>query len=99
MLLLAKVSWADETVPFDQPGCVVCLTEFEQRLSQLLDGFEDPHPHQVLLERSDEPFGASELVTWYLCEALRMSGHHRLSPALRDAICLKDWLDARRKTE
>src|SRR3982750_4928358 len=48
-----------EPVPFDQPGCVVGLTEGQQRLPKLLDGVEGPHPEQVLLERADEALGAA----------------------------------------
>src|SRR5215203_404611 len=43
-----------EPVPFDEPGGVVDLAEDQQRLTELLDGVEGPHPEQVLLERADE---------------------------------------------
>ena len=43
----------------DQPSVVVGLSEREQRLPQFLDGLEDPHPEQVLLQGADEPFGAA----------------------------------------
>ena len=43
----------------DQPGRVVGFPEREQRLPQLLDGVEDPHPEQVLLEGADESLGAA----------------------------------------
>lgn len=33
-----------------------------------------------------------ELAAWYLNEALRLSGQRQISPALRDAIKLLDWL-------
>ncbi len=46
-------------MPLDQPGRVVCFTEREQRLTQLLDRFEVAHPEQVLLQCADEPFGAA----------------------------------------
>jgi hypothetical protein len=42
---------------------------------------------------------ACELMTWYLGEASRLSGLHRLPPALRDAIRLLDWLRVKRKKE
>ncbi len=44
---------------FDQPGVVVGFPEREQRLPQLLDGLEGPHPEQVLFQRADEPLGAA----------------------------------------
>ena len=43
----------------DQPGRVVGFPEHEQRLPQLLDGLEGPHPEQVLLQRADEALGAA----------------------------------------
>ena len=43
----------------DQPGIVVDFAEREQRLPQLLDGTEGPYPEQVLLQRADEPLGAT----------------------------------------
>jgi len=42
---------------------------------------------------------ACELMTWYVFEALRLSGAHRQPPALRNAIKLLEWLKAKRKTE
>src|SRR5215216_1564327 len=44
---------------FDQPAIVVGLAEREQRLPQLLDGLEGPHPEQVFLEGADEALGAA----------------------------------------
>src|SRR5919112_4277056 len=55
----AIFSRAEEPVAYDQPAVVVGLPEREQRLQQLLDGLESPHPEQVLLEGADEPLGAS----------------------------------------
>src|ERR687894_856360 len=55
----AIFSRAEEPVAFDQPAVVVGLPEREQRLPQLLDGLEGPHPQQVLLQRADEPLGAA----------------------------------------
>src|SRR3954469_23358729 len=46
-------------MPFDEPGRVVDLPKDEQRLTELLDGVEGPHPEQVLLERADEALGAA----------------------------------------
>ena len=40
-----------------------------------------------------------KLMTWYLSEALRLSGAARQSPALRNALKLSDWLRANGKTE
>jgi hypothetical protein len=37
-LLLAKLGWDEEAVALDQPGRVVDLAEFQQRLTQFLDG-------------------------------------------------------------
>ena len=48
---------------------------------------------------ADAMTAACELMTWYVGEALRLSGLHRLSPALRDSIRLLDWLHAKPKTE
>ena len=48
----------------DQPGRVVGFPEREQRLPQLLDGFEGPHPEQVLfrvrMKRSAQPLPSGE---------------------------------------
>src|SRR4051794_23921335 len=41
-------------MPFDEPGRVVDLPKDEQRLTELLDGVEGPHPEQVLLQGPDE---------------------------------------------
>src|SRR4051794_15438147 len=46
-------------MPFEEPGCVVDLSEVQQRLPKLLDGVEGAHPEQVLLERADEALGAA----------------------------------------
>lgn len=45
-------------MPFEEPGFVVWIAEFQQGLPELLDGFEDPNPEQVLLRGADGPFGA-----------------------------------------
>src|SRR3954467_1770270 len=48
-----------EPVPFDEPACVVDLPKDEQRLTELLDAVEGPHPEQVLLERANEALGTA----------------------------------------
>ena len=53
--------------------CVLHCLNVSKRLSQLLDGFEGPHPQQVLVERSDEPFG----VTVAFGGARTKAGEHR----------------------
>jgi hypothetical protein len=40
-----------------------------------------------------------ELMTWYVFEALRLSGAHRQPPTLRNAIKLLEWLKAKHKTQ
>ena len=55
----AILSRAEESVSLDQPGRVVGFPEREQRLPQLLDGLEGPHPEQVLLQGADEPLGTA----------------------------------------
>jgi hypothetical protein len=47
-----------------------------------------------------EAMGAGcKLMTWYLSEALRLSGAARQTPALRNAVKLSDWLRAKGKSE
>src|SRR3954451_16875394 len=46
-------------MPFDEPGRVVDLSKDEQRLTELLNGVEGPHPEQVLLQGPDEALGAA----------------------------------------
>src|ERR671927_1595526 len=58
-LLLPDRGGRPEAVALDQPGRVVSLAEGEQRLTQLLDRGEAPHPQQVLLQRADEALGAA----------------------------------------
>src|ERR1700712_2355486 len=43
----------------DHPRGVVCVLEGEKRLAQFLDGVEGLHPHEVLLQRSDEALGTA----------------------------------------
>jgi hypothetical protein len=42
---------------------------------------------------------ACKLMSWYLSEALRLSGVARQTPALRNAVKLSEWLRAKGKTE
>lgn len=42
---------------------------------------------------------ACALMSWYLSEALRLSGVARQTPALRNAVKLSDWLRAKSKTD
>ncbi|MDI9849989.1 YfjI family protein [Rhodoblastus sp. 17X3] len=42
---------------------------------------------------------ACKLMSWYLSEALRLSGAARQTPALRNAVKLSDWLRAKGKAE
>jgi hypothetical protein len=60
----------------------------------------------TILERSDATIIETEamtagckLMTWYVGEALRLSGTHRLPLRTRNAIKLLDWLRAKGKTE
>jgi Protein of unknown function (DUF3987) len=42
---------------------------------------------------------ACELMAWYIAEALRLSGEHRLPQSLRNAVKLLDWLHAKGREE
>src|ERR1700757_2856091 len=46
-------------VPLDKPPFVVRSTKLVEREAQLLDRAEALHPQQLLLQRSNEPFGDS----------------------------------------
>ena len=46
-------------MPLDEPSRVVELPERDQRVAELLDGVEGPHPQQVLLQGADEALGAA----------------------------------------
>src|SRR5262249_2998892 len=46
-------------MPLDQPLLVVVPPELPQGIKQICDGGEGPAPEHVLLERADEPLGAS----------------------------------------
>src|SRR5215207_2962776 len=55
----AIFSRAEKSVTLDQPGRIVGFPEREQRLPQLLDGLEGPHPEQVFLQCADEALGTA----------------------------------------
>src|ERR1700685_1762823 len=44
-------------MPRDEPTFIVALGERDELGAQFLDGFERPHPEQVLLQGSDEALG------------------------------------------
>src|ERR1700756_5371043 len=44
-------------MPRDEPSFIVALGECDELGAQFLDGFERPHPEQVLLQGSDEALG------------------------------------------
>ena len=44
-------------MPRDEPGFIVAPGECDEFGAQVLDGFERPHPEQVLLQGSDEALG------------------------------------------
>jgi hypothetical protein len=48
---------------------------------------------------ADAMVAACELMTWYLAEGLRLTGLHRLSAELRNAMRLLEWLQSKRKRE
>jgi hypothetical protein len=55
-------------------------------------------PDASIIE-GDAMTAGCELMTWYVFEALRLSGAHRQPQALRHAIKLLDWLRAKHKTQ
>jgi hypothetical protein len=55
-------------------------------------------PDASIIE-ADAMTAGCELMTWYVFEALRLSGAHRQPPALRNAIKLLEWLRAKHKTQ
>ena len=55
-------------------------------------------PDASIIE-ADAMTAGCELMTWYVFEALRLSGAHRQSPALRNAVKLLEWLRAKHKTQ
>ena len=56
------------------------------------------NPHASIIGPA-EMADACELMTWYVGEALRLSGQHRQPAALRNAAKLLDWLRARGAAE
>ena len=44
-------------MPRDEPSFIVVPGECDELGAQFLDGFERPHPEQVLLQGSDEALG------------------------------------------
>src|SRR3954447_16475026 len=57
----------------DQPSFVVRSLELPQRLDQLGDRGEAPHPEELLLQGADEPLGAP--VALRLPHEARRAGH------------------------
>jgi Protein of unknown function (DUF3987) len=55
-------------------------------------------PDASIIE-ADTMTAGCELMTWYVFEALRLSGAHRQPPALRNAIKLLEWLRAKHKSQ
>jgi hypothetical protein len=66
------------------------------RIAAVLTVIESPGASII---KPEEMAAGCELMTWYVSEALRLSGAHRQSPAIRNAIKLHEWLKAKRKTE
>src|SRR5918912_365151 len=58
-LVLSNGPRRSEAMPLDQPVGIVRHLERQQRLAELLDGREEPHPEQVLLQRADKALGAA----------------------------------------
>ncbi len=57
--LLASLGGREVAQALDDPALVVTLAEFCQRAPQFLDVLEHPDPQQLLLQRTNEPFGAA----------------------------------------
>jgi hypothetical protein len=66
------------------------------RIAAVLTIVEQPDASTI---ETEAMIAACELMTWYVFEALRLSGAHRQPPALRNAIKLLEWLKTKRKTE
>ena len=66
------------------------------RIAAVLTVIESPGASII---KPEEMAAGCELMTWYVSEALRLSGMHRQPPAIRAAIKLHEWLKAKRKTE
>jgi Protein of unknown function (DUF3987) len=86
-----------------QDGALECLrdvagkaAENAARIAAVLTIVEQPDASTI---ETEVMIAACELMTWYVFEALRLSGTHRQPLALRTAIKLLEWLKAKRKTE
>jgi hypothetical protein len=66
------------------------------RIAAVLTIIEQPDARTIEVGAMND---ACELMAWYVAEALRLSGQHRLPPTLQNAIKLLDWLHAKGKTE
>ena len=66
------------------------------RIAAVLTIVESPDASII---ETDAMTAGCELMTWYVGEALRLSGAHRLPPRLRNAIKLLEWLRVKHKTE
>ena len=66
------------------------------RIAAVLTIVESPDASII---ETDAMTAGCELMTWYVGEALRLSGAHRLPPRLRNAIKLLEWLRVKYKTE
>jgi hypothetical protein len=107
MTAKAKAAWIafhDETEKTMAPdGALEALrdvackaAENAARVAGVLTIVADPQASTI---DADAMMAACELTTWYLSEALRLSGLHRLSPELRNAMRLLEWLRAKCKGE
>jgi Protein of unknown function (DUF3987) len=66
------------------------------RLAGVLTTIEKP---EASIVEGDAMAAGCELMRWYLTEALRLSGVHRQTPSLRNAVKLLEWLRAKGKIE
>jgi hypothetical protein len=64
------------------------------RIAAVLTIVERP---DALTIEAEAMAAACELMTWYLAEALRLSGAHRQSPSICNAIKLLEWLHVKGK--
>jgi len=64
------------------------------RIAGVLTIIENPDASAI---EADTMAAGCELATWYVAEALRLSGVHRQSPSLRNAIRLLEWLHTKDK--
>jgi Protein of unknown function (DUF3987) len=100
----ARVAFHDRIeISMAQDGALECLrdvagkaAENAARIAGVLTVVERPDTSTI---ESEAMTAGCELAAWYVAEALRLSGVHRQSPRLRNAIKLHEWLKAKRKTE